>query len=236
MQMELGSDDLLARASFYATRLLSGQTRRGEDYKDIKRVYQIFFINRVLYPRSLLFPRRYHMREDTEHDKLNDLIEVAFYELPKLEGKVQSLLAGREEVQNLPEEEKWGIYMRYHQEEGKESLIQELIREDGGIMSTEKVLNRVSQEYEEWAKALFREKAEMDYRSGMHNAERKGYEQGLEKGLEQGLEKGLEQGREEAVVQIQAAVQQEKLAAIARLREMGVSEEIIAASFPGNRE
>jgi chromosome segregation ATPase len=41
-------------------------------------------------------------------------------------------------------------------------------------MSAEKVLNKVSREYEEWAKALFREKAAMDYRSGMHASRMKG--------------------------------------------------------------
>jgi predicted transposase/invertase (TIGR01784 family) len=53
-------------------------------------------------------------------------------------------------------------------------------------MSTEKVLDKVSRDREEWAKALSRELAEMDYRSGMDNAERKGLEQGLGKGIEQG--------------------------------------------------
>jgi hypothetical protein len=67
-------------------------------------------------------------------------------------------------------------------------------------MSTERVLDRVSQDYEEWARALSREKGEMDYRSDMNNSRREGYEQ----------------GREEA---------------IQKLRELGVSEEIITAGF-----
>jgi predicted transposase/invertase (TIGR01784 family) len=69
-------------------------------------------------------------------------------------------------------------------------LIKELCREDRGIMSAEKVLNKVSQEYEEWAKALFREKVEMDYRSEMYASHRKGYQEGLEQGRGEGIGQG----------------------------------------------
>ncbi|MDR3249349.1 MAG: Rpn family recombination-promoting nuclease/putative transposase [Treponema sp.] len=176
MQMELGGDDILARAVFYATRLLSGQVHRGDNYRDLKRVYQIFFINKELFPGSPLFPRRYHLMEDTEHDRLNNLIEILFYELPKLEGKAQALVERREEAENLSDEERWCMYMMYQKDEDKAELIKTLIGEDEGLMSTEKVLDKVSRDREEWAKALSRELAEMDYRSGMDNAERKGKE------------------------------------------------------------
>ncbi|GHV94227.1 hypothetical protein AGMMS50293_05470 [Spirochaetia bacterium] len=43
-------DDLKARAAFYAARLLSAQAKKGEAYGEIKRVYQIFFLNSVLFP------------------------------------------------------------------------------------------------------------------------------------------------------------------------------------------
>jgi predicted transposase/invertase (TIGR01784 family) len=116
--------------------------------------------------------------EDTEHDRLNDLIEILFYELPKLEGKALAVAEGREEAGNLSDEERWCMYMVYQKDEGKEELIKKLIGEDEGLMSTEKVLDKVSRDREEWAKALSRELAEMDYRSGMDNAERKGLEKG----------------------------------------------------------
>jgi predicted transposase/invertase (TIGR01784 family) len=175
MQMELGDDDILARAVFYAARLVSGQGRKGEFYAGIKRVYQIFFINAVLFPQSALVPRRYTLLEKTEGDPLNDLVEICFYELPKLEAKVLRVLEGKEGVESLSPEEKWCIYFRYHRDEGKGELLKELIRGDEGIMSAEKVLTTMSRDYEEWAQALFREKVEMDYRSGMHAAEMKGY-------------------------------------------------------------
>jgi hypothetical protein len=47
-------------------------------------------------------------------------------------------------------------------------------------MQAEKVLDTVSRDYEEWARALFRERNDMDYRSGMHSAERRGYKKAKE--------------------------------------------------------
>jgi hypothetical protein len=72
----------------------------------------------------------------------------------------------------LSDEEKWCIYLKYHGDRDKAGLIQELAGEDEGLMSTERVLDKVSQDYEEWARALFWEKAEMNYNSGMGAAKK----------------------------------------------------------------
>jgi predicted transposase/invertase (TIGR01784 family) len=218
MQMGTSGEDSPARAAFSASRLLSGQGHRGERYFDIKRVYQIFFLNTVLWPDSPLVPRRYAFLEKTEHDRLNDLVEIIFYELPKLEEKVRRVLEGVEGVENLSLEEKWCIYLKYHEDEGKAPLIKELCREEAGIMSAEKVLNKVSTEYEEWARALSRELGEMDYRSGMGNAYRKGLKEGA--------------AEVEAAKARAEAAEARLVAAIRKMREWGVSEDIIAASFP----
>jgi predicted transposase/invertase (TIGR01784 family) len=204
MQMKTSGENIPARGTFSVSRLLSGQGHRGEDYGELKRVYQIFFLNTVLWPDSRLVPRRYTLLEKTEHDPLNDLVEIIFYELPKLEEKMRRVLEGGAGVETLSLEEKWCIYLKYHQDEGKLPLIEKLCREEVGIMNAEKVLNKVSAEYEEWARALFREKAEMDYRSVMNAA----YKRGIQKWEAQ------------------------KLAAIRKMREMGVAEDVIAASFP----
>jgi predicted transposase/invertase (TIGR01784 family) len=144
MQMELGNDDIPARAAVYASRLLSNQMKKGEYYAGIKRVYQIFFINAVLFPDSALVSRRYTLLEKTTREPLNDLMEIVFYELPKLEAKVRQVLEGKAGVESLSPEERWCIYFRYQHDEGKTELIKRLSGKDGGIMSAEKVLNKVS--------------------------------------------------------------------------------------------
>jgi predicted transposase/invertase (TIGR01784 family) len=80
----------------------------------------------------------------------------------------------------LSTEEKWCIYFRYAQDEEKAGFIKELCQGEEGIMQAEKILKKVSREEEEWARALFREKMEMDYRSGMHASHRKGYQEGIQ--------------------------------------------------------
>jgi predicted transposase/invertase (TIGR01784 family) len=45
-------------------------------------------------------------------------------------------------------------------------------------MRAEQALKKVSRDQERWARALFREKAAMDYRSGMLSARRAGLTQG----------------------------------------------------------
>ena len=185
MQIGLSGDDLKTRAAFYAARLLSGQGKRGEPYRGLKRVYQIFFLNSVLFPGSEKIPRRYFLKEEKEQDKLSEVVEVIFYELPKVEKEAVRYIEGVDvrEVENLSPEEKWCIYMKYRHEERAGKLMEKLSQEEG-IMSAERVLERVNRDYEKWARQLFREKAEMDYYAGIASARLEGRAEGETQGYE----------------------------------------------------
>jgi predicted transposase/invertase (TIGR01784 family) len=87
MQTDKYNDDLKKRAEYYASLLLSGQLTRGKQYRGIKRVYQIFFVNCIVFPKSSKLPRRYFYQEEEEHDRLSEVSEIIFYELPKLEAR-----------------------------------------------------------------------------------------------------------------------------------------------------
>ena len=149
MQIDKYGDDLKTRAAYYAAMLLSNQSKKGKPYKEIKRVYQIFFLNCVLFPGSAKIPRRYSYREETEQDELTKAVEIIFYEMPKLEQWVKDYLAGKAEP--LPEDKKWCIFMKYHHEELAEPLIRELCSKEEGIMFAEKALTKVDRDY---AKAI----------------------------------------------------------------------------------
>ena len=129
MQIEHTSDDLKRRATIYASMLLSGQSQKGKSYKIIKRVYQIFFLNRELFPQSAVFPRRYSYREAQEHDQLADSSEIVFYELPKLERRVRDILSGKIRLEDLPEDEKWCIFLKYRHEGHAAGLVATLSRQ-----------------------------------------------------------------------------------------------------------
>jgi predicted transposase/invertase (TIGR01784 family) len=201
MQVGRSQDDLKIRASIYAARLLGAQVKRGKQYREVKRVYQIFFLNCVLYPKSAKVPRRYLTLEETEHDRLNEVTEIILYEMPKLEEQVHRFLAGQDRLENLPKEQKWCIYFRYKQNEKLAPLITELCRQEEGIMRADRALKKMNRDYDHWARQLFREKAEMDYNSGMANAR----------------EEGLAKGRQEA-----------RLETAGKMKNLGLSVEQIA--------
>ena len=147
MQVDLSNDDLKARSSSYTAMLLAGQSKRGHGYGAIKRVYQIFFLNCVLFPQSDKLPRRYSYREETEHDQLNDLTEIIFYEMPKLERKLKGILAGTADMNGLSEEEKWCMFMKYRHEQRAAKFIEKLYWKEEGIMRAEKAVAGISKDY-----------------------------------------------------------------------------------------
>ncbi|MDR2482819.1 MAG: hypothetical protein LBD08_04220, partial [Treponema sp.] len=120
-------------------------------------------------------------------------------------------------------EEKWCIYLKYRHEAQAADLIVELCRKETGIMSVETVLKRVSRDEEQWAKQLFREKAAMDYRSGMGAAR----DEGLAKGREEGMAIGDARGFERARLEYETKAVQDKLETGRSMKADGFSTEQI---------
>jgi len=168
--MDKSADDLKTRAVYYAAMLMSGQSRKGHMYREIKRVYQIFFLNCVLFPDSNKLPRRYYFMEEKEHDRLTDATEVIFYEMPKLEQKMRDILTGKVKINNLPEDEKWCIYMKYRHEEQTAELIKKLYRQEEGIMSAERAIAEVSRDYKKFARWMAITKNRMERARDIYNA------------------------------------------------------------------
>jgi predicted transposase/invertase (TIGR01784 family) len=197
IQINKTSDDLKARAELYAAMLLSGQSRRGQKYQEIKRVYQIFFLNCVIFPDSGKLPQRFSYREETEHHRLSDISEIIFYELPKLERRVREMTAGEAAVKtdDLSEEEKWCIFMRYRHKKRAAELVEKLYREEEGIMLAEKAVKGISRDYLKFAREMAEAKNRMERQYRIYKAEKESMEKGLAQGMEKGLEKGLEQGK-----------------------------------------
>jgi predicted transposase/invertase (TIGR01784 family) len=202
MQISKTDDDIKARAELYAAMLLSAQSQKGRKYKEIKRVYQIFFLNCVLFPDSDKLPRRYSYREEKEYDRLSDITEIIFYEMPKLERKVRNILAETEKIKDLSEEEKWCIFMRYRHEKRAAKLVEKLYREEEGIMWAEKAVNGIDRDYLKFARKMAETKGRWEREQRIYMAEKEGMEKGMEKGMAQGLEKGMAQGRTDEKLEI----------------------------------
>jgi predicted transposase/invertase (TIGR01784 family) len=120
-------------------------------------------------------------------------------------------------------EVKWGIYLGYQGKEGVAGMIQELSRGEEGIKSAERELGKMNRDAEQWARALFREKAAMDYRSGMGNAREDGVKLGRAQGREEGIVIGEARGLELGLKQ----ARREKLESARRMKKDGFTPEQI---------
>jgi predicted transposase/invertase (TIGR01784 family) len=137
-------------------------------------VYQIFFLNFELFPGSGQISRRYSMREEEEQDELTNLLTVIFYELPKLERTVRDCVTGKQDLQTLSDELKWGIYFKYRNDQRVGGLIEELCRAEEGIMHAERALKKLSLSEKLWWWKYARDKRVMDYASAMDAERREG--------------------------------------------------------------
>jgi predicted transposase/invertase (TIGR01784 family) len=226
MQKRSSDDNLKDRAAIHAAMLHALQSRKGKSYRDFKRVYQIFFLNCELYPDSNKLPRRYSYCEEEEHDRLTDMTEIIFYEMPKLEKKMKAILNGTMDMDSLPEDEKWCIYMKYRHEERAAEQIEQLYRKEEGIMRAERAVNRISRDYLKAVREMNIRKNEMDRAQRIQDLEKaaltKGLAEGRTKGLAEGHTQGLAEGRAEGL-------EEGKLEIARKMKEMGLSFEQINA-------
>jgi predicted transposase/invertase (TIGR01784 family) len=123
--------------------------------------------------------------EEEEHDRLTDATEIIFYEMPKLEQKVQNMLAGKADMQTLSAEEKWCMFLKYRHEVRAEKLIEELSRKEEGIMRAERAAAKMDRDYEKFARKMAEMKNSLDIALTREAIRRKGLEDGhTEKALE----------------------------------------------------
>jgi flagellar biosynthesis/type III secretory pathway protein FliH len=139
-------------------------------------------------------------------------------------------------LERLSPEEKWCIYFKYKQEGRAAGLIAELCREEEGIMKAEQALTKVSRDYEEWARALSREKAELDYYAGIAYAQEEGETKGRALGWALGRAEGLSEGQALGLSEGYKRAIQEKLETARKLKEMGLPAEKIETATGLSRE
>jgi hypothetical protein len=75
---------------------------------------------------------------------------------------VKEYFSGRSGMKNLPEDEKWCIYMKYRHEVEVGPLIEELCRKEEGIMNAEKQVTKLSRGYIRYMRNLSAEKDKID--------------------------------------------------------------------------
>ena len=115
------------------------------------------------------------MRND--ETELTDGLQVIFIQMPLL-------TIDESEVENLPELEKWVIFLKEVSNEKKRELINRLMASSAGIREAGEILMTISDDFREWAIQESRYKGEVDYESGLLAAKCEGKEEGIQIGIE----------------------------------------------------
>ena len=102
--------------------------------------------------------------------------------MPKTADAVREYFEGKETLKTLPTEQKWCIYFKYRVEEGMEPLIDELRREEEGIMRADRALKKIERDREKRARRIFWDNQRLVYNSDMDAAKEKGRTEGRQEG------------------------------------------------------
>lgn len=76
--------DMVNRSLYYWACLYSDQSESGLAYTELKPTIAINILNFTLLPETDLFHTSYHLYEDEEKFRIDDVIEIHFIEIPKL--------------------------------------------------------------------------------------------------------------------------------------------------------
>jgi len=175
-------DDELNRIEYFASRLFVGQEIEGIDktYSDLKETYQISILaQKPFFPdKNLTHTFLYY--DPLTNVSLNGKIRIITLELEKADVFINK------PVKEMTNTEQWAAYFQYLTDEAKREKIKEIINHEEGIAMATNTLCQVSAEYEAYALQTSLMKGELDWRSGMRDAERRGHKEGLNEGFIEG--------------------------------------------------
>ena len=143
-------------------------------------------------------------------------VGIMLYEMPKLEQKANAILAGKGDISGLPEDEKWCMYMKYRHVSQAKKLVEELYRQEAGIMRAEKAVNGISRDVVKMFREYSKEKARLDRGQEIYNMKRdariEGRAEGKAEGLAEGKAEGLVEGKAEGLVEGRIEIARKMLA------------------------
>jgi predicted transposase/invertase (TIGR01784 family) len=163
-------DDELKRIEYFVSRLFVGQVIEGKDknYSDLKETYQISILaQKPFFPdKNLTHTFLYY--DPIANVSLDGKIRIITLELEKADAFINK------PVEEMTTTEHWAAYFQYLTDGAKREKIEEIINHEEGIAMATNTLCQVSAEYEAYALQTSLMKGELDWRSGMKDAENKG--------------------------------------------------------------
>ncbi len=180
------------RSLVYMATLETEGIKKGEDYKQAKKVIAINLLNFEYYKRNS-YHNIAHMKfektkeneyvnmgySDEEELATNDL-EMHFIEIPKFEKKNPGTNTKLEQ---------WLWLLA-----GREEKLEMARKNNKEIDKAIDIINQMSMDEKEWNLYISRQRAIWDFNTGISEAKRQGLENGLRQGIEEGLKQGIEEG------------------------------------------
>lgn len=190
------------RSVYYWSKMFSDELKKGDDYSELKKTISINIMNFNLFDCTEPWSG-FSILEDSRHEKLTDKCSILFFELKKVNGKVDK--NNRKKL--------WLQLINAETEEELDMLDKTGVPE---ISKAVVILHEMSADEEMREIARLREKAALDELSAVNHARKEGEARGMAKGMEKGMAQGMEKGRVE---------QREEI--LAKMREKGFTEEQI---------
>lgn len=159
------------RAEYLCARLLNSVFSRGDDWRNIPKVYKISLLNFIFDRDDGAAVSRYRMQKDNNH-RLSGTQTVIFLELPKIDA------LGDVPPENLNAEEKWCKFFLDADDPNKQEYINKLAAAEGGIMEAKKTLDKLSSDWLLWKRELGKEVLERDRSTELHYAQEQGIQRG----------------------------------------------------------
>jgi predicted transposase/invertase (TIGR01784 family) len=173
MSFNPNADEQL-RLEYHVARLFVGQGIHGEGktYYDLKETYQIAILAKYKFfpDEELIHDFLYY--DPKTHVSLGGKTRIITVELVKTEPVVEK------PVEEMTNSELWAVFFQYLTDEEKRAKIIEIINREEGIAMAVETLSNITQDEIEYARLTTLIKSELDWRTGIFEAENKGRNEG----------------------------------------------------------
>jgi predicted transposase/invertase (TIGR01784 family) len=158
------------RLEYYVSRLFAGQDLHGKEkkYNDLKETYQIAILANEKFYDDESFIHNFMYSDLENRISLGGRTKIITLELVKTEP------AAGKPVEEMTNAELWAVFFQYLTDEKKRAKIIEIIKQDEGIAMAVETLINITKDEVEFARMTTQIKSELDWRSGMADAEKKG--------------------------------------------------------------
>ena len=186
IEMQVGTDDfIIERLLYYWSKVYSKQIKKKQDYDELERTIAILIADfEIKGLKQVEYITKWKIIEEKNRKLiLTDKLEIVIIELKKIKGKE------RVEGQLLD----WLFFL----DSPNSERVKEKMKENKALKEASEKLQTMSEEDYMERIAWLREKAILDYNSGMSSARRKGMQEGRKEGRKEGMQEGERKGRKE---------------------------------------